>query len=316
MSNNRLHIIIHALPREVDGVERILDQFHRGAHFLESTDEVVLDCTLNLSPQLTVWENSKLPREYFMEKWKVLENKASWTVENYFEIETGDTCDQVLGCNDKRRNSIRKYADDTTHFMYVDCDVFFSVYTLLYIFRTLEQIPNEYSIVTPEILKLWDPSWDVISNKRWVGHGYDSNIWRLYDHYRLDRECFDYLEDVSIKPIPIVKFGGGLLTTFSSNLLKLIDIPDTFPGYGLDDTFVMDCANIMRSIGKDVQQYVIENIIVMENRKYKGAEFNTYLNLLDDPTSDERGQEIKNKFRAIAQANYGREIEIFKSKLQ
>ena len=312
MANNRLHIIIHALPREIDGVERILDQFHRASHYLQEGDEVVLDCTLNLSPELTVWESSKLCKEYFVEKWKVIEQKADWTFKNYFDIvEDGS----VMGCNDKRRNSIRKYADETTHFMYADCDIFFSQFTLSYFFRTIEQLPNEFVIITPEILKLWDPSWDVISNKRWVGYGYDSNIWRTYDHYRLDKECFDHLEDVSIKPIPIVKFGGGLLTAFSSNLLKLIDIPDTFPGYGLDDTFVMDCANYMRSTGKDVQQYVIENIIVMENRKYKGAEFNTYLNLLDDPTSDERGQEIKNKFRSIAQSNYKLEIENFKRKL-
>lgn len=310
--SNRLHIILHALPREIDGVERILDHLHRGAAFLQEEDKVILDCSLNLSSELTYWDTSSIPKEYFIEKWKVIERKADWTYKNYFDIVEDNS---VLGCNDKRRNSIRKYADETDYFMYLDCDVFFSQYSLLYFFRTFEQIENDYAVITPELLKLWDQSWDMISSKRWSHYSYDSKIWTTYDHFKLDRECFDYLDSINIRTVPIVKFGGGLLTAISSNLLKLIDIPDTFPGYGLDDTFVMACANHMKQVGKDVQQYVLENIIVMENRRYKGADFNTYLNLLDDPTSDERGQVIKNKFRSIAEQNFSKELQLFKARI-
>ena len=77
----------------------------------------------------------------------------------------------------------------------------------------------------------------------------------------------------------------------------------------------MACANHMKQVGKDVQQYVLENIIVMENRRYKGADFNIYLNLLDDPTSDERGQVIKNKLRSIAEQNFSKELELFKARI-
>ena len=66
-----------------------------------------------------------------------MENRCDWTHKNIFDINIDDTC---LGCNDKRRNSIRKYADEVTHFMYLDTDVYFSQFNLYYVFRSLESI--------------------------------------------------------------------------------------------------------------------------------------------------------------------------------
>jgi len=112
-----------------------------------------------------------------------------------------------------------------------------------------------------------------------------------------------------------VKFGGGLLTTFSSNLLKLVDIPDTFPGYGLDDTFVMQCCNIMKRSNIDIQQYVLSNIIVMENKKYKFK--NPYVNteLLADKTMGDGGNALKKKFREVAEKNYENEVNKFVNRM-
>jgi len=308
---SRLHFISHVLPREIDDFDRMLDHLHRAGHFLQEGDEVVLDATLNLSDELTNWEESSIPKKYFEDKWAVMEEKADWTFKNHFDIIYDGS---VMGCNDKRRNSIREYADETTHFTYMDCDVFFSQYTLSYIFRTLEQVDNKYHIISPQILKLWDESWDVVSNDRFLHYGFDSYIWKTYDHYKLDKECFDYLDEVGIKPIPVVKFGGGLLTTFSSNLLKLVDIPDTFPGYGLDDTFVMHCCNIMKQKGIDIQQYVMENIIVMENKKYKFK--NAYIDLMGDNTLGDGGNVMKKKFLKVARANYDNEVQNFVNRIE
>ena len=241
----------------------------------------------------------------------MMERKADWTHKNIFDVVDDNS---VLGCNDKRRNSIRKYADTTSHFTYMDCDIFFPMYMLNYIFRSLEQIDKEYHIVNPQILKLWDASWDVISNDRWLHYGFDSFIWKSYDHYALDKECFDYLDEVGIKPIPTIKFGGGLFCTFSSNLLKLVDIPDTFPGYGLDDTFVATCCQYMLGNGFPIQQYLLENIIVMENKKYKFE--NPYVKMLSDNTLGDGGNVMKKEFLKVAEANFNKEVQNFIRRLQ
>tara|TARA_R110001583_G_scaffold41850_2_gene133055 strand:+ start:85 stop:1005 length:921 start_codon:yes stop_codon:yes gene_type:complete len=303
----KLQIILHCLPREIDEVERICNHLQRSSHLLDGDDKVVLDFTLNVSNTLTDWDKSKLPKEFFIEKWKMIEKRSDWTDKNIFEINTDGTC---LGCNDKRRNSIRKYSDDVTHFMYLDTDVHFSVYNLFYVFRALESIKNEYHILSSQLLRLWDEGWDIISNDRFIPMGYDSKIWLKFDPFGIDKECYNHLEDVKIKELPYVKFGGGWFNIFSSNLLKFIDIPDSLSSYGLDDTFVVDCANLMKQNGHDVSQYIIDNMVVCENRKYR--DLNPYNNLIEDLTVDES---FKQKYRDNAQLHYPNEIEKFKNRL-
>ena len=83
---SRLHFISHCLPREIDDFDRMLDHLHRSSHFLQEGDEVVLDTTLNLSDELTDWDNSLIPKKYFEEKWKMMQEKSDWTTKNYFDI--------------------------------------------------------------------------------------------------------------------------------------------------------------------------------------------------------------------------------------
>ena len=303
----KLQIILHCLPREIDEVERICNHLQRSSHLLNKDDEVILDFTLNISDKLTDWKNSKLPKEFFIEKWKMMEKRSDWTHKNIFEINIDNTC---LGCNDKRRNSIRKYADDVTHFMYLDTDVHFSIYNLSYVFKSLKQIREEYHIISSQLLRLWDDSWNVISNERFISMGTDSKIWLKFDPFGIDNECYKYIESTGLKKIPYIKFGGGWFNIFSSNLLKFIDIPDSLSSYGLDDTFIGDCANIMKQNGYDINQYILNNLVVCENRKYR--DLNPYNNLIEDLTIDDS---FKQKYRDNAQLHYPKEIDKFKNRL-
>lgn len=307
MKNTKLQIVLHCLPREVDEVERICNQLQQSSHLLETEDKVILDFTLNISDTLTDWNKSKLPKEFFIEKWKMIESRSDWTHKNIFEINIDDTC---LGCNDKRRNSIRKYADDVTHFMYLDTDVHFSIYNLFYAFRAIDEIKNEYSIISSQLLRLWDDSWNVISNNRFIPMGYDSKIWLKFDPFGIDSEVIKHLDEINIKELPYIKFGGGWFNIFSSNLLKFIDIPDSLSSYGLDDTFISDGANLMKQKGYDVSQYILDNMLVCENRRYRNL--NPYNNMIEDLTIDES---YKQRYRDNAQLHYPSEIEKFKNRL-
>ena len=301
----KLQIILFCLPREIDEVERILNHLQRSSHYLNKDDKVILDFTLNLSDTLTDWNRSKLPKEFFIEKWKMMEQRSDWTCENIFDID-----DNCLGCNDKRRNSIRTASTDVTHFMYLDTDVHFSIYNLAYIFRSLEQINDEYSIVSSQLLRLWDDSWNIISNDRFISMGTESKIWLKFDPFKIDSECQQHIDNVQLKQLPYIKFGGGWFNVFSSNLLKFIDIPDSLSSYGLDDTFIVDCANMMKQKGYNINQYILDNLVVCENRKYR--ELNPYNNLIEDLTIDES---FKQKYRDNAQKHYPIEIEKFKDRL-
>ena len=82
----KLQIILHCLPREIDEVERICNHLQRSSHLLTEGDEVILDFTLNLSDTLTDWKNSKLPKDFFIEKFNMMEKRSDWTHKNIFEI--------------------------------------------------------------------------------------------------------------------------------------------------------------------------------------------------------------------------------------
>ena len=304
--SNKLQIILHCLPREIDEVERICNHLQRSSHFLEKNDKVVLDFTLNISDMLTDWSESELPKEFFVEKWKIIEQRSDWA-ECIFDVNTEDTC---LGCNDKRRNSIRKYSDNVTHFMYLDTDVHFSIYNLSYVFRAIEQIKNEYCIISSQLLRLWDDGWNIISNNRFVPLGYDSKIWLKFDPFGIDAEVLNHSDNLNLKEIPYIKFGGGWFNVFSSNLLKFIDIPHSLSSYGLDDTFISDGANLMKQKGYDISQYILDNMVVCENRKYR--DLNPYNNMIKDLTIDES---FKQKYRDNAQKHYPSEIEKLKNRL-
>ena len=300
-----LHIILHCLPREIDELERIVNHLKRSSHFLGKDDEVILDFTLNLSDKLTDWETSQLPKEFFADKFDMMKQKCDWTSKNIFEINDGNRC---LGINDKRRNSIRE--NNPKNFMYLDTDVYFSMFNLSYIFRALEQIDNEYYVLNSQLLRLWDSSWNMISNERYIPMGYDSKIWLKYDPFKLDSEVFEYSSTIGIKELNGFKFGGGWFNVFSANLLKEIDIPDSLSSYGLDDTFVEEGCRMMQQKGYDIKQYTLDNMLVCDNRRYR--DLNPYVNFITDKTNSDA---FKQAYRDNANKHYPNELQKLSERL-
>ena len=305
MQRNDIHIILHCLPREIDELERIVNHLKRSSHFLNPDDEVILDFTLNLSDKLTDWETSQLPKEFFADKFEMMKQKCDWTSKNIFEINDGNRC---LGINDKRRNSIRE--NNPKNFMYLDTDVYFSMFNLSYLFRALEQINNEYYILNSQLLRLWDSSWNMISNDRYIPMGYDSKIWLKYDPFKLDSEVFEYSSTLGIKELNGFKFGGGWFNVFSANLLKEIDIPDSLSSYGLDDTFIEEGCRMMQQKGYDIKQYTLDNMLVCENRRYR--DLNPYVNFITDKTNSD---EFRQAYRDNANKHYPKELQKLSERL-
>jgi len=107
---NDIHIILHCLPREIDELDRIVNHLKRSSHFLSPDDEVILDFTMNLSDKLTDWETSQLPKEFFADRFEMMEKKCDWTSKNIFEINDSNRC---LGINDKREIVLEKIILET-----------------------------------------------------------------------------------------------------------------------------------------------------------------------------------------------------------
>ena len=86
---------------------------------------------------------------------------------------------------------------------------------------------------------------------------------------------------INLKNINQFKFGGGWFNLLSTNLLKLTDIPDSFGPYGIDDYYVMLCCQILKNKNYDIKQYVLENVVVIENFKYRNNPYKNYLSIIN-----------------------------------
>jgi hypothetical protein len=283
-------IVVHLLPHEIDWFEWQSKQLKIGSSFIE--DKVIMDVTLNLN--LVNWEQSQIPKQYFIDKFNQIKQYYDWC-EVIFEINQDNTC---LGIDDKRRNSIRNYNPD--NFIYLDCDIVFKPETLALLINCSKIIDNEYYIISPQTPKLWDGTWDVLVNKNYINQEYGFE--KIINPYSvLDTEY----GEVTLNSINTFKFGGGWFNLISSKLLKLTDIPDSFGPYGIDDTYVMYCCEVMKMKNYNPQQYVINNLVVAENYKYRDNPYIKYLNTINK----------KDEYRIQAENNFKLELNNFNNKI-
>lgn len=283
-------IIVHLLPHEIDWFEWQAKQLKIGSCYIE--DKVIIDATLNLN--LVNWNNSQIPKQYFINKFNQIKQYFDWC-EIIFEINDDNTC---LGIDDKRRNSIRNYFPD--NFIYLDCDIIFKPETLALLINGAKQIKDDYYIISPQVPKLWDWTWDVLVNNMYIDeqYGFEKSI----DPYTILNTNYG---EISLFPIDVFKFGGGWFNLISSKLLKFTDVPDSFGPYGIDDTYVMYCCDIMKQKQLNPQQYVVNNLVVAENYKYRNNPYVKHLDIYNKQT----------EYRVQAENNFNLELNRFYNKL-
>ena len=279
-------IVVHLLPQEIDWFEWQSRQFKIGSQHIDNS--IVIDVTLNLN--LVDWDNSLIPKDFFINKFDQIKLLWDWA-DTIFTVSDNGEC---LGTNDKKRDSIRSTSAD--NLLWLDSDIIFRPELLSYLTRISNMIPEEYYVITPQIGKLWDNSWDVLVNSNHVNESpcipYDKDPFSIvYGDY----------DEIFVDKINTFKFGAGWGNLISTNLVKLTDIPNSLGSYGVEDTYTMYCSEILRSRGFNIQQYVVNNIVVAENMKYRSNAYEGFLALIDR----------KSEFRKIAEDNLQPEIQNF-----
>ena len=211
---------------------------------------------------------------------------------------------EVLGCDTFRKRSWKSNIN-TDFFIWLDCDMIFPDSSLQCIENTFETIKsNGYDdmIITPQIIKHWDSSWNIISNSLYANHTFD-------DRMKLDvyTECISQNSNSGfyVTQLDTFKFAGGWFTLISKSLLDKIGIPDSFGHYGALDTFIQICASIMKQNGHAVSQYVIMDLVVSELYNRRCNEFiSTQFVSIGD----------KNEFSKPTKDNFTIEIQNFRKR--
>lgn len=281
----KYRIIQYIQPWEIDDFERqvhlmILSSFH-----IDSSDEVIWDVTLNISDDIIDWEESSISKDYIINKFNYLNN----LVKQYYTAEF-DMDVSIQGCTDKRRSCQSKNHDFV---IWLDSDVYFSNLTLPYLIESSKQIQDDCFMVSPQIIKYWDSSWDCIVNEQFLS--YPTNHRDFFDLYSIDQ--FVQNSNIKLKQNQFMKFGGGWFNLFKKNMFELVPLPEELGSYASDDTYTMIC-----SAKYNIKQYLIDGLIVSEigNRYLNGKQYLKecfYIKIKDrNRISETRFNELVNNF--------------------
>jgi len=268
----KIKIGIFVLPQEIDQYEEVAKQLKLCSLFLDEL-EVEMDVVLSLSSELTEWDKCVIPKQYFEDKFDKVNRLFDWVTPSSKFVASTD--DKILGCVSHRREAWKSATDDTEAIMFIDCDMVFDMYALYEMEAALTTISKQYElyVITPQIVRIWDNTWDVLVNSHYIDK--DHHFHKTADVYRVVNTVpskFD--ENRGVYEITTFKFAGGWLTLLSKKLLDHVGIPEELGHYGVEDTLIMACASLMRSSGERVSQFVVEGMVVCENYHYRD---NSYL---------------------------------------
>ena len=246
----KIHLTIHIFPKEIDDYEFTINQLKVASKFITNL-QIDANVILNLNDKIIDWDKSSLPKGYFIERFKHINAKLDWVTNLEEEITYKQ---EYHGYLEKRIANTKLEGYDA--FWWQDVDLILDDLILYGIESTLENITEPDYIISPQIYKFWDTSWDVIS---------------AVPNNSIDVDAFD---SFNIKPLQYdrsiglilnknIKFAGGWSTILSNSFIKQVPFPDNVKGYGREDTLALE-------IGKkiNVTQYIMKGVIVQENRKY------------------------------------------------
>ena len=290
-------ISIFCLPYEIDDLENTLNQLKKASYYIDKKIDWCLDVTMCLANDMIDWNKSSMPKKFFEDKLLKLLSITDWCTKNI------QTSTEIKGCVSQRRYSLEKHRE-ADYFIWLDTDIIFDERTLFYMEQGMKGTNKDYlnSIITPEIVRVWDNTWDCIVNEQFLDSSHDYQ--KTNDPYKDS----GIKGDITVVPVlnsnspqSRFKFAGGWFTCISGKLLNRIGVPDSFAHYGYEDTFIMvGSEKLVREQNESITQFKIKNLVVCENYKYRGHSH--YLNSLS--VYDRREE-----FKKISHDNFMEEVK-------
>ena len=294
MDKHKILIQLFPMVDDIDQLEKILFQLRQNSVNIDKSKfYIILDITYPLSDYFINWENSIIKKDFFLNKFEILKKYGDWCDESYFNID-----ENVKGCVDMCINNIYKYNVDDV--LMLDNDIIFNPYALGILLEASLEAKKQtpHYIITPEYVKIWDNSWDILVNENFVNKS--NNPFYVLVNDPIDDSSSLY-GDVFLEPLEngTFKFGGGWFTLYSKKLLDAIEFPKDIKGYGAIDTIIMEFCKII----PNTIQYKIKNLVICEDRKYLGK--STYSNYIDTiDRKEEHKQETYNRMLEHLRTKY------------
>ena len=263
----KIVITTFIMPNEIDDLERILGDLNKASKYING-ENYELYLALSVDNYLVNWNESKLDKEYFIDRFNALKPLTNWAGKSTFNIR-----EDIMGCTSLRRVAHNE-CKDATHFIWLDTDICFDDKILFYIESSIdvidaENITKKY-VISPECVKIWDTTWDCLVNENFLN--------KEVGYCRINNPFVDAGQygEIGIETLlnnvpgqPQMKFGGGWFNCLSKALLDRVPLPETMGHYGPDDTFVMWASEKLNQSGEQIYQFKLKNYVVCENYIYR-----------------------------------------------
>jgi hypothetical protein len=283
-------VCIHIMPSEIEMFQRFMVQYRKVLSYCREYD-VTIKATLNLNPQLTDWENSELKQDYFMSIFN-----SEFQYKDLKNINQTILDDSMWGTTQQKRESIK--IDYFDQFIFCDVDIIMHEHQLIYQLQAAEQMEGMY-ILSPAIPKWWDASWD----------GLVSDSMKNTEAFSEEAVLGVFTQkptNMQLKQLPYIKFGCGMHTLYSKSFWQFVGIPESFGGYGPEDTFGMTAGKIAKDAGYIINQFVLDGLYITEDYTNRKPSFDGKLKTIDK----------KSEFYKNAEAIGRDELLIFVEKLK
>lgn len=244
------------MPWEIDYALLTYTQLKKSKYHLEEGDTIEISSCLNLSSYLIDWEKSKLPKQFFIDKFNQLSNVL---IDYKYDPKIYDG-DKLYGHLDFQRESVSKEVD---YYINICPDMYFSEYLLTYLISASKQVSNKYFVITPQIHKLWDWTWDEITDPSYINVSYDK--WDKVDLFDIRYNSkFISNQEISLYPVQKSKWAGWFDLYSKSSYEELCPYHEDWKGYGPWDFYSMMVSAYAKDNGVDFQQYLLKGETIFE----------------------------------------------------
>ena len=261
-------VCIHIMPSEIEMFQKFMIQYRKALMYCTDYD-VYLKATLNLNPKLTDWDNSELKQDYFI---KIFNEQFQYKDINQINEIVLD--DSMWGTTQQKRESIK--IDYFDQFIFVDTDIAMHEHQLIYQLQAAEQLDGMY-ILSPSLPKWWDVSWDGLVMESMKNA-------EAFSEETMLGAFTQTSTSMQLKKLPYIKFGCGMHTLYSKSFWQFVGIPESFGGYGPEDTYGMTAGRIAIEAGYDVKQYVLDGLYITEDYVNRVPSFDGKIKTIDRKT--------------------------------
>ena len=243
------------MPWELDYALLSFTQFKKSKYYLDGKDTIEINPSLNLSSYIVNWEKSKISKDLLISRF----NQYLKLLEGYKVTPIIYEGDELYGHLDHQRDAMSSEVD---FYISVCPDMYFSEHLLPLLINSSKQIDTKYFVLTPEIHKMWDNTWDEITNQDYLGVPYEE--WNKADIFDIRSNMKNSEKSVTLETTMRSKWAGWFDLFNKSMYEELVPIRNDWKGYGPWDWYSLMITEFCKENGVDFQQYVLRGQTIFE----------------------------------------------------